>query len=62
MTALGRRRKRAGLPARVASGLGRSGQDVIIPTAMSDEQARQKFPDGWMTLKPYLRVVAQPKD
>ena len=36
------------------------GQDVIIPPAVSDEQAKQKFPRGWKTLKPYLRVVAQP--
>jgi len=38
------------------------GQDVIIPPAVSDEQAKAKFPAGWKTLKPYLRVVAQPKD
>jgi len=37
------------------------GQDVIIPPAVNDEQAKQKFPGGWKTLKPYLRVVAQPK-
>jgi thioredoxin-dependent peroxiredoxin len=37
------------------------GDDVIIPPAVSEEQARQKFPQGWKTLKPYLRVVAQPK-
>ena len=36
------------------------GQDVIIPAAVSDEQAKQKFPGGWKTVKPYLRVVAQP--
>jgi len=40
----------------------RPGQDVIIPTSVSDEQARQKYPAGFKTLKPYLRVVAQPKD
>ena len=37
------------------------GQDVIIPPSVSDEQAKQKFPGGWKTLKPYLRVVAQPR-
>jgi alkyl hydroperoxide reductase subunit AhpC len=37
------------------------GQDVIIPTSVSEEQAKQKYPGGWKTLKPYLRVVAQPK-
>jgi alkyl hydroperoxide reductase subunit AhpC len=37
------------------------GQDVIIPPAISDEQAKQKFPGGWKTLKPYLRVMPQPK-
>jgi alkyl hydroperoxide reductase subunit AhpC len=36
------------------------GQDVIIPPAVSDEQAKQKFPGGWKTIKPYLRVVAPP--
>ena len=37
------------------------GDDVIITTAVSDEEARKLYPDGWRTLKPYLRVVAQPK-
>ena len=38
------------------------GDDVIIPPAVSDEAARQKFPNGWNAVKPYLRVVAQPRD
>ena len=38
------------------------GEDVIIPPSVSDEQAKQKFPNGWKTLKPYLRIVAQPRD
>ena len=38
------------------------GEDVIIPPSVSDEAAKAKYPDGWKTLKPYLRVVAQPKD
>jgi alkyl hydroperoxide reductase subunit AhpC len=38
----------------------RPGEDVIIPPSVSDEQAKAKFPDGWKTLKPYLRVVKQP--
>jgi len=37
------------------------GDDVIIPTSVSDDQARQKYPAGFKTLKPYLRTVAQPK-
>ena len=36
------------------------GDDVIIVPAVSDEQAREKYPDGWKALKPYLRIVAQP--
>ncbi len=36
------------------------GQDVIIVPALSDDAARARFPQGWKTLKPYLRVVAQP--
>lgn len=39
----------------------RPGDDVIIPTSVSDEQAKQKYPGGFKTLKPYLRVTAQPK-
>ncbi len=39
----------------------KDGEDVIIVPAVSDEEAKKKFPDGWKTLKPYLRVVAQPK-
>jgi alkyl hydroperoxide reductase subunit AhpC len=38
------------------------GEDVIIPPSVSDEQAKQKFPKGWKALKPYLRIVAQPRD
>jgi alkyl hydroperoxide reductase subunit AhpC len=40
----------------------KQGEDVIIVPAVSDEDAKAKYPDGWKTLKPYLRVVAQPKD
>jgi alkyl hydroperoxide reductase subunit AhpC len=36
------------------------GEDVIIPTSVSDDEARKKYPQGFRTLKPYLRVVAQP--
>jgi alkyl hydroperoxide reductase subunit AhpC len=39
----------------------RPGDDVIIPTSVSDEDAQKKYPQGYKTLKPYLRVVAQPK-
>jgi alkyl hydroperoxide reductase subunit AhpC len=37
------------------------GDDVIIPPSVSEEQARQKFPEGWKSPKPYLRIVRQPK-
>ena len=36
------------------------GEDVIIGAAVTDEEAHEKFPGGWKTLKPYLRVVPQP--
>ncbi len=36
------------------------GEDVIIIPAVSDEDAKQKFPKGWKALKPYLRVTPQP--
>ncbi len=37
-----------------------SGDDVIIPATVSDEDAKQKYPQGFKTLKPYLRTVSQP--
>jgi len=37
------------------------GEDVIIPPSVTDEVAKQKYPGGWKTLKPYLRIVPQPK-
>jgi alkyl hydroperoxide reductase subunit AhpC len=36
------------------------GQYVIIPTSVSDEEARKKYPQGYKTLKPYLRMVSVP--
>ncbi|QAY88498.1 peroxiredoxin [Pseudomonas sp. ACM7] len=39
----------------------RPGEDVIIPTSVSDDDARKKYPDGFKTVKPYLHTVAQPK-
>lgn len=39
----------------------KQGEDVIIVPALSDADAWERFPGGWKTLKPYLRVVAQPK-
>jgi alkyl hydroperoxide reductase subunit AhpC len=39
----------------------KKGEDVIIVPAVSDDEAKQKYPGGWKTLKPYLRVVAEPK-
>jgi alkyl hydroperoxide reductase subunit AhpC len=37
------------------------GDDVIIPAAVSDDDAKKKYPAGFKTLRPYLRTVAQPK-
>jgi alkyl hydroperoxide reductase subunit AhpC len=36
------------------------GQPVIIVPSLSDEAAKERFPNGWKTLKPYLRIVDQP--
>lgn len=38
----------------------KEGEDVIIAGVVSDEEAKEQYPDGWKTLKPYLRVVAAP--
>ncbi|MCP8883253.1 peroxiredoxin [Devosia sp. XJ19-1] len=37
------------------------GEDVIIVPAVTNEAAKAKYPDGWKELKPYLRIVPQPK-
>ena len=37
-----------------------NGDDVIIVPTVSDDAAREKYPQGWKTLKPYLRIVEQP--
>jgi alkyl hydroperoxide reductase subunit AhpC len=37
------------------------GEDVIILPSVSDDDAKSLFPAGWKTLKPYLRVVSEPK-
>ena len=39
----------------------RQGEDVIIVPAVSDEAAKEKFPEGWDAPKPYLRIVPQPE-
>jgi alkyl hydroperoxide reductase subunit AhpC len=39
----------------------KQGEDVIIVPAVSDEDAKRQFPNGWKTVKPYLRVVPQPR-
>ena len=38
----------------------KNGDDVIIGGAVTNEEAQQLFPGGWTTVKPYLRVLAQP--
>ena len=40
----------------------RDGEDVIIVPSVSDEEAKEMFPSGWNTIKPYLRTVKQPSD
>ena len=39
----------------------KKGEEVIIVPAVSNEEAKELFPDGWKTVKPYLRTVKQPK-
>jgi alkyl hydroperoxide reductase subunit AhpC len=40
----------------------KQGEDVVIGGGVSDEDAKKKYPQGWKTPKPYMRIVAQPKD
>ena len=39
----------------------KNGDDVIIPPNVSNEDAQKKYPSGFQTIKPYLRIVSQPK-
>ena len=39
----------------------KQGEDVIIVPAVSNDEAKEKYPDGWKSLKPYIRIVPQPK-
>ena len=39
----------------------KQGDDVIIVTSVSDDEAKKKYPQGWKALRPYLRLVSQPK-
>ena len=39
----------------------KDGEQVIIVPAVSDEEAKDKYPQGWKALKPYLRLVDQPR-
>ena len=38
----------------------KQGEDVIIVPAVSNEEAKEKYPDGWISPKPYIRIVPQP--
>lgn len=38
------------------------GEDIVISPAVSEEEARKLYPEGWKTLTPYLRVARQPRD
>ncbi len=38
----------------------KNGEDVIIVPAVTNDEARERFPNGWKTIKPYFRVVPQP--
>jgi thioredoxin-dependent peroxiredoxin len=39
----------------------KQGEDVILTSAVTNDEAKQLYPQGYKTLKPYLRVVPQPK-
>ena len=40
----------------------KQGEEVIIVPSVSDEDAKKTYPNGWKTLRPYLRLVPQPRD
>lgn len=40
----------------------KNGDDVIISGSVTDAEAKEKYPDGWKSVKPYIRVVPQPQE
>src|SRR6201993_1080375 len=38
------------------------GEDVIIAGSVSDDQAKEAYPEGWKAPRPYIRIVPEPKD
>jgi alkyl hydroperoxide reductase subunit AhpC len=40
----------------------RKGDDVIIAGSVSDDEAKEKYPDGWESPRPYIRIVPAPSD
>ena len=40
----------------------KQGDDVIIAGSVSDDEAKERYPDGWESPKPYIRIVPQPQD
>jgi alkyl hydroperoxide reductase subunit AhpC len=40
----------------------KNGEDVIIVPSVTDDEAKQRFPKGWKAVKPYLRIVPQPRN
>jgi thioredoxin-dependent peroxiredoxin len=40
----------------------KNGEDVVIASSVSDDDARKTYPQGWKALRPYLRVVPQPRN
>jgi len=39
----------------------KQGEDVIIAGSVSDDQAKEIYPDGWKSPRPYIRIVPQPQ-
>jgi alkyl hydroperoxide reductase subunit AhpC len=39
----------------------KDGEDVVIAGSVSDDEAREKYPEGWDSPKPYIRIVPQPR-
>ena len=39
----------------------KDGENVVIAGSVSDDEAREKYPDGWESPKPYIRIVPQPR-
>jgi len=61
LTSMGSKNHPPCTEAEISLALTKQGEDVIIVPAVSDADAKQAYPGGWKSPKPYIRIVPQPR-